>query len=134
MRVSELTGARLAYWVAKAEKLDTPNLINFTSKNEDDRECEYLEIDPENGRKNWALYEPHCNWAQGGPIIDREIICIMRRTNQHEYPGWAATVGDIGIVEFEDGYGWLCGPTPLIAAMRAFVDSKFGHSVPGDQS
>jgi hypothetical protein len=59
------------------------------------------------------------DWAQGGPIIERE---------------------DIGVFPKDDSTGWYAhktwgistdgeGPTPLIAAMRCFVASKLGDDI-----
>jgi hypothetical protein len=63
-------------------------------------------------------FSPSTDWPQGGPIIDRENITwdgqaatICRHVNG-KYPKWS---------EY--------GPTPLIAAMRAFVASKLGDEV-----
>lgn len=63
-------------------------------------------------------YAPSNNWAQGGPIIEREKLCIVP-----QFPsGWAAT-SDNAKDPIE------IGPTPLIAAMRAYVASKLGEEV-----
>lgn len=69
------------------------------------------------------------DWAQGGPIIEREKLCVgYRHQLDPEYvplldPAtvcWARTTAG----------GYLnCGPTPLIAAMRCFVASKLGDEV-----
>lgn len=56
------------------------------------------------------------NWAQGGPIIEREKISLMATLRG----GWGART-----LDFPPEYHF--GPTPLIAAMRCFVASK--HSV-----
>lgn len=61
------------------------------------------------------------NWAQGGPIIEREKITITGEG----FPwwecqkGWYAHIGDL--------YTW--GDTPLEAAMRCYVASKLGREV-----
>ena len=72
-------------------------------------------------RKDISSYSepisPSTDWAQGGPIIERDKITI-------EYTGdpdtWCANIR-----ADEEVYG----PTPLIAAMRAFVASKLGNEV-----
>ena len=56
------------------------------------------------------------NWAQGGPIIEREGIAILQCPR-----GWAARIGF--------GGEYIEGPTPLIAAMRCYVASKLGDDV-----
>ncbi len=60
-------------------------------------------------------YSPSTDWAQGGPIIEREGIAL------YLYGGseWNAHVGGRESV----------GPTPLIAAMRCYVASKLGDEV-----
>jgi hypothetical protein len=88
---------------------------------------------PDYGGALWQCgpghWQPLCkystDWAQGGPIIEREGIEI-RKGNPLYFP----TGNDNG-----DHYEslWLAGkqhgPTPLIAAMRCFVASKLGDEV-----
>jgi hypothetical protein len=70
-----------------------------------------------------AVPEYSTNWAQGGPIIERERIAIWWAKwddIDSALPVWSA-------VRFnEDDY---YGPTPLIAAMRCYVASKLGEEV-----
>ena len=61
---------------------------------------------------NWR---PSGNWAQAGPIIERERIEL-----KPTYAGWAAFLGNKTFAN---------GPTPLIAAMRCYVASKIGDEV-----
>ena len=68
----------------------------------------------EDGYHNYST-----DWAQGGPIIEREGMCISRTNKTREEP-WAAYI---------DGHCWIDGPTPLIAAMRCYVASKLGDEV-----
>ena len=56
------------------------------------------------------------DWAQGGPIIEREKTAIK----ENGYGHWFAKVGT---------GKWMRGPTPLIAAMRCYVASKLGDEV-----
>lgn len=58
------------------------------------------------------------DWAQGGPIIEREGISIGKADD----PDWWAFKG----WKAEDG---MPGPTPLIAAMRCFVASRLGDTI-----
>ena len=91
MKVSELTGAALDWAVAECE--------------------EFVEDE----------FEPSENWADGGPIIEREKLCI---TASVEGDWTAFCVSD------EMDMQWICrGPTPLIAAMRCYVASKMGDEV-----
>ena len=84
--------------------------------------CENVECD-EHNKPIWfgsgetrIEYTPSTNWAQGGPIIEREGIATLPCPR-----GWAARVGF--------GGEYIEGPTPLIAAMRCFVASKLGDEV-----
>lgn len=58
------------------------------------------------------------NWALGGPIIEREGITISRGYGGKYW--WA--VHDANELE-------VLGPTPLVAAMRAYVTAKLGDEV-----
>ena len=64
-------------------------------------------------------YSPHeysNDWAQGGPIIEREKIEVLY---EHDLR-WVA-VPQKGIESY--------GPTLLIAAMRCYVASKMGDDI-----
>ena len=62
------------------------------------------------------------NWAQGGPIIDREGISLIRQTPDR----WVSEYSN-GCDRFDHARSH--GPTPLIAAMRCYVASKMGEEV-----
>ena len=66
------------------------------------------------------------DWAQGGPIIEREEISIY-----HEIPAMRDSIWQARPSLSAKGAGgrWGIGPTPLIAAMRCFVASKLGDEV-----
>jgi hypothetical protein len=103
MKTSELTGLALDWAVARANgHIDDETIIRRLEPDED----------------GWCIAYS-TDWAQGGPIIEREDICINRDDSSRE---WSAhRVGD------EFGAYW--GPTPLIAAMRAYVSSKLGQHI-----
>ena len=66
------------------------------------------------------------NWAQGGPIIEREGINVGR----HEWMGPSMEVISWSAERYAtEKPGKQIGPTPLIAAMRAYVTSKLGDEV-----
>lgn len=68
----------------------------------------------------WALHGRvpfSTDWAQGGPIIEREYIQLTIDL------GWIATRKEGPAVSEEHG------PTPLIAAMRCYVASVLGDEV-----
>jgi len=60
------------------------------------------------------------NWTQGGPIIERERLCPCPSSTVVG-SAWSATDLTGHITHF--------GPTPLEAAMRCYVASKFGDTV-----
>jgi hypothetical protein len=61
----------------------------------------------------WTKYST--DWAQAGPIIERERIAVWGDNDTY----WEA----------ECGWTWAKGQTPLVAAMRAYVASKLGDEV-----
>ena len=65
-------------------------------------------------------FQPSTDWAQGGPIIERERIAVKA----NGYGWWFARVGG----DFGQGE-WVRGDTPLIAAMRGYVASKLGDEI-----
>lgn len=73
-------------------------------------------------------FSPSTNWAQGGPIVERENIDVFTEKGTPE--SWFASVS-----RHQNGerlYGWRIhkyGPTPLVAAMRCYVASKLGDEV-----
>ena len=72
--------------------------------------------------KSYAKFNPSTDWAQGGPIIEREHLCI---TVEHSGV-WIA----YSMWNYADEKQFMCsGPTALIAAMRCFVASKLGDEV-----
>ena len=64
------------------------------------------------------IFRPSTDWAQGGPIIEREGISINSHLDGHE---WFA----------RDYWGMneQADEKPLIAAMRCYVASKLGDEV-----
>lgn len=77
-----------------------------------------------------GLFTPSTEWSHGGPIIERERIDIGALADDGSrwraimYGSRVQTVYGPGrtIIDTE-------GPTPLIAAMRAFVASRLGDEV-----
>ena len=77
--------------------------------------------------ENWAgadfKVKPYStDWAQGGPIIERERITIRVSTAGGN---WVSFYDSSGLRVL----GRNTGHTPLIAAMRCYVASKLGHEV-----
>ena len=114
IKVSELTGAALAWAVAEADGTfagpydKTFKVINGKL---------YLML---NGSVMVHPCEPQESWAQGGPIIEREKMAIML----------CESVGDwLADLSGTDKVFTASGSTPLIAAMRCYVASKLGDTV-----
>jgi hypothetical protein len=105
MKTSELTGTALDWFVTQCEDVKTYGAKDFR--------------DQQGSRKNrWST-----DWAQGGPIIEREKISVGNQEHikgQPNHSNWYAT-------DRKDAYGF--GQTPLVAAMRCYVASKLGDEV-----
>lgn len=110
MKTSELTGALLDYWVARAEGWTFKSsgigdkLIYATGE----RPTEWLWLD---------MFRPSSSWSQGGPIIEREKISLDPVAEQ-------AAIRIPNTAKWRVAYG-----PPLVAAMRVYVASKFGDEV-----
>jgi len=111
MKTSELTGAALDWAVAKCDPDDTLAIYFDESTGEPLCHDDW----PDNQE-----YKPSTDWAQGGPIIDRQLIDIVRVGIANRCA--SRTIEDGSIVR-------VYGPTPLIAAMRCYVASKLGDTV-----
>jgi len=107
MKTNELTGAALDWAVAVCE--------------------EYILVAPDGevlGSHVGLDYST--NWAQGGPIIEREM-------REFGFDLWAGVHVPNG--QFAATYcrgapdSYVYGPTPLIAAMRCLVASKLGYEI-----
>lgn len=113
MKTSELTGLALDWAVATCE--------GGTGLWHDTVATYWVKLDGKDRAlsKGWAQsYLPSSDWAQGGPIIEREIIEITRGGAYTEHFWKAKRNSTINY-----------GPTPLIAAMRCYVARKLGDTV-----
>ena len=115
MKTSELTGAQLDYWVAKAECLLGPTQRHFFK-------TYAIHEGACRAHSDASAWRPSADWAVGGPIIDRERIQIRPVLRLEGHPdGWRAQIGPRAFDFF--------GSAALVAAMRAYVASKFGDDV-----
>ena len=104
VKTNELTGAPLDWAVAKCE-----GLLAFGY-----RKTDRFIIELSDGE--FEEFCPSTDWAQGGPIIQREELSSLKCYSTNE---WGCLNGEV-----------FCeGPTPLIAAMRCYVASKLGDEV-----
>jgi hypothetical protein len=107
MKTSDLTGAALDWAVTKCEgHMDDETIIRR------------LEPDEE----GWCIAYS-TDWAQGGPIIERELISLECLFDVNEWYAWTPAP------EQETGEARARGDTPLIAAMRCYVASKLGDTI-----
>jgi hypothetical protein len=106
MKTSELIGPALDWAVSEAEGCSY---------------CDYMEDGVINQRK-WST-----DWAQGGPLIEREKISLdFYPDGEHPDGGeWLAQMFDTDYSCWVEKFG----PTPLIAGMRAYVAGKLGDEV-----
>jgi hypothetical protein len=128
MKTSELTGHALNWAVAQAEgdKVYRPRLGRpsdwdkeaYLKDGSDDRWVVRVQNPRVAHFVDWT-YNPSGSWWEGGPIIEREWIdlhCVNDSLWEAECPAPC-------------GLSMQNGPTPLIAAMRCYVASKFGDEV-----
>jgi hypothetical protein len=83
-----------------------------------------------NPSPEWGEWKPATNWAQGGPIIEQERIEVRESKGRWIAMWWADNSGMAKnpAQRFEFNY-MTKGPTPLVAAMRAYVASKLGDEI-----
>lgn len=105
MKTSELTGAALDWAVAKCEgvRIGQPEHISYALE---------FRMMHDSGDLAYST-----DWAQGGPIIERNLITIFRRDEE-----WYAYSSLSSTMDFH-------GATPLIAAMRCYVASVLGDEI-----
>ena len=114
MKTSELTGAALDWAVAKCEGIE---LESGYGVQETSGYYDRLLVDGRmsKGQSMLVRYTPSTDWAQAGELIEKEMVSL-------EWTGedWMA-------------YIWhdreYFGPTPLVAAMRCYVDHVIGDEV-----
>ena len=81
---------------------------------------------PDGAKLLWRLmrggnWRPSTDWSQGGPIIEREGICLKRGHSGYWF-AYTLTLND-------DERHMQCGAVALAVAMRCFVASKLGDEV-----
>jgi hypothetical protein len=104
-KVSEITSLQLDWIVTDLEGVKTYGIKDW------------LEQRPYTVGNRWST-----DWAQSGPIIERERIALTAYLRADLVTHWRA-------VAFTSGTVPMYGETPLIAAMRCYVASKLGDEV-----
>jgi len=109
MKTSELNGSALDWAVTRANFE-----INYQTVWEQDKDtCEYSS-----------------DWAQAGPIIERERIEITWHGDHWAAMWWADNSSMVKNVAHKFKHNRRhSGPSPLVAAMRCFVATKLGEEV-----
>lgn len=117
VKTSEATPIQLNWMVAKCKGIEVVAM----------KEGRATFSDPtDDGALNEMPINYSTDWAQGGPIIEREEIGTKRRMPCMRGEEWEAS-GSVGAKGA--GYSHAFGPTPLIAAMRCYVASRLGEEV-----
>jgi hypothetical protein len=143
MKTCELQGAELDYWVARAEGIEHPRALRAMAPGF--VMVPYETEDEDGPITRYRAFMPSSEWMDGGPVMEKAAIGWRDRSA-------SAHVGahkGLSSVEGEPWEAWYCdggeeggnvehnhvqtGRTPLVAAMRAFVSSKFGDTVPDEQ-
>jgi hypothetical protein len=105
VKVSELIGAELDYWVGAAEGM----VVEIK-----DGVC-FREV-----RDGKRVYSPSKDWSEGGEIIEKENICWYEQGDE-----LVVEAGELNRARMK-----LPILTPkLMAAMRCLVTSKYGEEV-----
>lgn len=151
MKIAELTGGMLDLWVAKSD----PRCEGLTWEQREDHWAGVYDGDvgafiTDRGpvaamrlRRKYdnvaEHYAPSTNWQHGGPIIERENIQLGPPTNRvHRNGGPNSGWGESGVWSACTWHNGANGrrsiahheTSPLIAAMRCYVASKYGEEVP----
>lgn len=118
IKTSELTGPALDWAVAQVEgatNLRYDTIASWWFKlNGKDRTLS-------SGWSAAQSFNPSTDWAQGGPLSEREGISTRHLIGWEGWGKWDAKDPRENHLHF--------GPTPLIAAMRCYVASKLGDEI-----
>ncbi len=109
MKVAELTLDQLDYWVARANGITVFEPAVGQGL--------HYQPNPQLGPRRWT---PSRFWSQGGPILEEAHVDLNWNTEGTQE--WSASL-DPDIL--------MHGASPLEAAMRAVVASRFGLEVGG---
>ena len=107
IKTNELRRAALDWAVAKCEGRQEPEVMNNFAV----------------AWYTWPNTHYSTDWAQGGPIIEREGINLDNYAKNPKWSAWTPAP------DRESGEAQAYGPTPLIAAMRCYVASKLGDTI-----
>ncbi|PRZ51204.1 uncharacterized protein DUF2591 [Paraburkholderia fungorum] len=118
MRVSELSGDLLDYWVARAEGIEHgPDLREMRPGGV------LIKVWSKEGFTFYTAYTPSTDVAQAWPIILRKRIDIYTAQDDG---------ADIWGAYCNDSRTAFLHADPLVAAMRARVFAEYGETVPAE--
>jgi len=116
-KVDELEGAELDYWVAKAEGVQVRKASDGWNPNV------HWEAVGEDSDGLYVPWSPSSSWLEAGPIIEREGINVAEILDEDgKFQRW-------GAIHRRHIHVLYSAETPLVAAMRCYVGSKFGEEV-----
>ncbi len=136
MKTSELTGAALDYAAGLCEGYGPDKYMSNIDIRLDVKGKVSCLLVPIN--RAYVRWTPSTNWAQGGPIIEREGIALRyspkhkkwyakRETGSGETVFWPAQ--EYSVTAKKKVTARWEGPTPLVAAMRCYIASKLGNDI-----
>lgn len=108
MKVADLQGALLDYWVARAAGLSVSPHQDWVDG---------AQLGSADGTKFNGWYSPTQDWAECGPLIEQFDIDVYQSTGN-----WYADCRGTDMVG--------CGQTPQEAICRAVVAKVYGAEVP----
>lgn len=120
IKVAELKGIELDYWVARAHGMEVIQWSSKKSKPKSDFRAYPGDSVP---KVSVSDFRPSSSWAWGGPIIESEGIDITVACESVDGPKhivfWSA--------ERDDWDRPALAQKPLVAAMRGYVANHFGQ-------
>lgn len=114
--VANLADSALAMWVAHCENL-SPFLFGEVCLTHERTTCSMPVYD--NAKFIGYTFLPHAAWSQGGPLIEKYGVSIYSKLDSM---GWYAH-------SFSGRGTRMEGRSPLVAAMRSIVATKWGKHV-----
>lgn len=136
MKTAKLTGPALDWAVAKCDSVIVKITRTSSCTEEAVGRATYsIDFDPtckSKGQERWLRYSPSCNWAIGGPIIQKAGIELLCNLTESEAAGFSAPAkADWQAFHRSDRRteARQFANTPLIAAMRCYVASKLGDEI-----
>ena len=116
MKTSELTGDKLDYWVAKAQRWT--QVVNAAG-NGNNWECNETGFHTD--------YHPTTNWQQCGELIALPTFHWVQKLREPR-----VATGDTYAAKFDNVFPAMYGSTPQEAICRAVCASVFGEEIPDE--